>query len=98
MPSGYPWPLSKRREVLDAVASGMPMLQAFRVCGVSFATVREWWVQAAGMGLLKSGRGGNSLRVVPDPDRPGGLGRRLSLDERISIQHGRDLGWTLARI
>jgi len=98
MPSGFPWPLEKRREVLDAVASGMPMLQAFVVCGVSFATVRQWWVQAAGMGLLKSGRGGNSLRVVPDPDRPGGSGRRLSLDERVSIQHGRDLGWSLARI
>jgi IS30 family transposase len=98
MPSGYPWPLSKRREVLDAVASGMPMLQAYRVCGVSFATVREWWVQAAGMGLLKSGRGGNSLRVVPDPDRLGGSGRRLSLDERISIQHGRDLGWSVTGI
>ena len=98
MPSGYPWPLSKRREVLDAVASGMPMLRAFVVCGVSFATVREWWVQAAGMGLLRSGRGGNSLRVVPDPGRPGGVGRRLSLDERISIQHGQDLGWSLVRI
>jgi IS30 family transposase len=35
---------------------------------------------------------------VPDPDRPGGPGRRLSLDERVWIQHGRDLGWSLARV
>jgi hypothetical protein len=69
----YRWPLEKRREVLDAVASGMPMLRAFVVFGVSFATVREWWVQAAGMGLL-NGRIATSL--------PGGEQRITDLAAR----------------
>lgn len=97
MPSGYVWPLSKRREVFGAVIAGMGVKRAGLAHGVATATVDAWWVNAGGMNLLAVGRRG-ALAVPVDAERPGGRGHRLSLQERISIQHGRDLGWSLSRI
>src|SRR4051794_3517475 len=68
--------------------------------GVSTTTATLWWREAGAMPLL---RGQNSLGthgpVEPgDPDRPGGRGHRLSLDERITIMRGLDNGLNYAEI
>ena len=68
--------------------------------GVSTTAAGLWWRQAGAMSLQ---RGQNAERthglVVPgDPDRPGGRGHRLSLDERIAIMRGLDAGLGYAEI
>jgi IS30 family transposase len=68
--------------------------------GVSTTVAGLWWRQAGAMSLQ---RGQNAERtrglLTPgDPDRPGGRGHRLSLDERIAIMRGLDAGLSYAEI
>jgi transposase, IS30 family len=100
MPSGYPHPRSTRRALFDRVCVGEPLEVAARAMGVSTTAAGLWWRQAGAMSLQ---RGQNAERthglVEPgDPDRPGGRGHRLSLDERIAIMRGLDAGLSYAEI
>jgi transposase, IS30 family len=100
MPSGYPHPRSTRRKLFDRVCVGEPLEVAARAMGVSTTAAGLWWRQA---GAMKLQRGQNAERthglVEPgDPDRPGGRGHRLSLDERIAIMRGLDAGLSYAEI
>ncbi|WP_006247412.1 IS30 family transposase [Mycolicibacterium tusciae] len=100
MPSGYPHSRSTRRELFDRVCLGEPLERVARDMGVSTTAASLWWRQAGAMPLL---RGQNSERThglitSGDPDRLGGRGHRLSLDERIEIMRGRDNGLTYERI
>jgi IS30 family transposase len=68
--------------------------------GVSTTVAGLWWRQAGAMSLQ---RGQNAERTrglltAGDPDRPGGRGHRLSLDERIAIMRGLDAGLSYAEI
>jgi transposase, IS30 family len=100
VPSGYPHPRLTRRELFDRVCVGEPLEVAARAMGVSTTAAGLWWRQAGAMPLH---RGQNAERthglVEPgDPDRPGGRGHRLSLDERIAIMRGLDAGLNYAQI
>ena len=100
MPSGCPHPRSTRRELFDRVCVGEPLKVAARAMGVSTTVAGLWWRQAGAMSLQ---RGQNAERtrglLTPgDPDRPGGRGHRLSLDERIAIMRGLDAGLSYAEI
>ena len=100
MPSGYPHPLSTRRELFDRVCQGEALEVVARAMGVSATAASLWWRQA---GAMKLHSGQNAERthglVDPgDPDRRGGRGHRLSLDERIAIMRGRDAGLSYAEI
>lgn len=97
MPSGYPFPRSVRLELFDRVCAGAPLMATAREMGVSKWTAVQWWRDAGGMKLLS---GGNAYGLVEpgDPDRPGGRGHRLSLDERIAIMRGRDAGLSYRQI
>ncbi len=53
MPSGYPFSRAVRREFLDLVCQGMPVIRAERVVGVSLNTGSRWWREA---GAMKIGR------------------------------------------
>ena len=68
--------------------------------GVSTAAATMWWRQAGAMPLLRGHNASDTHGLVcpGDPDRPGGVGRRLSLDERIAIMRGVDAGLTDAQI
>jgi IS30 family transposase len=50
------------------------------------------------MELVQGGKGDRGVAVCGDPDRPGGRGHRLCLDERIAIMRGRDAGLSCAAI
>jgi transposase, IS30 family len=100
MPSGFPHPWSTRRELFDRVCVGEPLEVAARAMGVSTTAAGLWWRQAGAMSLQ---RGQNAERthglVEPgDPDRPGGRGHRLNLDERIAIMRGLDAGLNYTQI
>jgi transposase, IS30 family len=97
MPSGYPFPRSVRRELFDLVCLGMPVHAAERKLGVSIHAGWGWWRDAGAMKLRK-GRGVGGLANPGDWSRPGGVGHRLSGDERIEIMRGRDAGLTAAEI
>jgi IS30 family transposase len=68
--------------------------------GVSTTAASLWWRDAGAMNLLhgQNGSGTHGLADPGDPDRPGGRGHRLSLDERIQIMRGRDAALTYAQI
>ena len=100
MPSGYPHSRSTRRALFDQVCQGIPLERAAREMGVSTTAATVWWRHAGAMPLV---RGQNAQRthglVDPgDPDRPGGRGHRLNLDERIAIMRGHDAGLSDAAI
>jgi transposase, IS30 family len=98
MPSGYPFPRSVRRELFDLVCQGIPVHEAERALGVSIHTGWLWWRDAGAMKLRK-GRGvGGGLANPGDWSRPGGVGHRLSGDERIEIMRLRDAGLIPAEI
>ena len=97
MPSGYRHSRSTRRELFDRVCQGAPLLKTARAMGVSTASAWVWWRNAGAMKLLM-GSGAHGLADAGDPDRPGGRGHRLSLDERIEIMRCRDAGWTYQQI
>jgi transposase, IS30 family len=65
--------------------------------GVSTTQASIWWRSAGAMKLL-NGKGALGLAEPGDPDRPGGRGHRLSLDERIAIMRGLDAKWTYQAI
>ena len=96
MPSGYVWPLSKRREALGLIASGYSVPAASRVTGVSTRTIEAWWYQGGQMSLAKGRNGG--VGYPARAGRPRGLGHRLTLEDRNDIQRGLDAGWTQAAI
>ncbi|MGE2723414.1 IS30 family transposase [Mycolicibacterium pulveris] len=99
MPSGYPHPLSTRRELFDRVCQGVGVERAAREMGVSTTAATLWWRQAGAMQLLRgNNRAGHGVVDPGDPDRPGGNGHRLSLDERIAIMRGKDAGLSDAAI
>lgn len=100
MPKGYPHSRATRWELFDRICRGEPLERAAREMGVSTTSATLWWRQAGAMPLH---RGQNAdlthgLAEPGDPDRPGGPGRRLSLDERIEIMRGRDNELTYAGI
>nr|WP_233151443.1 IS30 family transposase [Mycobacterium lehmannii] len=67
--------------------------------GVSTTAATLWWRQAGAMQLLRgNNRAGHGVVEPGDPDRPGGKGHRLSLDERIAIMRGLDAGLSDAAI
>jgi IS30 family transposase len=72
-------------------------MRAAQDMGVSTTAAGIWWRQAGAMKLLY-GSGDHGLAGPGDPDRPGGLGHRLSLDERITIMRGVDVGLSYAVI
>jgi IS30 family transposase len=100
MPSGYPHPRSIRRELFDRVCVGEPLEVAARAMGVSTTAAGLWWRQAGAMALQRGQNTGRIHGLVEpgDPDRPGGRGHRLSLDERIAIMRGLDAGLGYAEI
>ncbi|MGV0607809.1 IS30 family transposase [Mycolicibacterium sp. XJ1904] len=100
MPSGYPHPRSTRRELFDRVCQGEPLEVAARALGVSTTAAGLWWRQAGAMSLQRgqNAEGSQGLVGPGDPDRPGGRGHRLSLDERIAIMRGIDAGLSYAEI
>jgi IS30 family transposase len=100
MPSGYPHPRSTRRELFDRVCRGAPLERAAREMGVSTTAATLWWRDAGAMKLLhgQNARGTHGLVEPGDPDRPGGSGHRLNLEERIAIMRGLDAGLSTAEI
>ena len=97
MPSGYPHPRSTRWALFDRVCQGVSLMGAARDMGVSTTVAGIWWRDAGAMKLLM-GKGELGLAEPGDPDRPGGRGHRLSLDERIAIMRGLDAGLSHAAI
>ena len=97
MPSGYPHPRSTRFELFDRVCQGVPVKRAAREMGVSTTVAWLWWRDAGAMKLL-NGKGAMGLAEPGDPDRAGGRGHRLCLDERITIMRGLDNGLGYAEI
>lgn len=98
MPSGYPFSRSVRREFLDLVCQGIPVIQAERVVGVSLNTGSRWWREAGAMKLRVNSWGRGGLAEPGNTRAPGGLGHRLSLDERIAIMRGLDAKLSYAEI
>ena len=100
MPSGYPHPRSTRRELFDRVCVGEPLKVAARAMGVSTTVAGLWWRQAGAMSLQRGQNAERTRGLVTsgDPDRPGGRGHRLNLDERIAIMRGLDAGLSYAEI
>lgn len=96
VPSGYPWSLQVRREVLGAIASGSSAKQAARDSGVALRIAATWWAQACGMELRT--RAGGGVARPACAGRVGGLGHRLTLEDRNQIQRGLDQGETCAAI
>jgi len=97
VPSGYPHPRSTRFELFDRVCQGVPVKRAAREMGVSTTVAWLWWRDAGAMKLL-NGKGAMGLAEPGDPDRAGGRGHRLCLDERITIMRGLDNGLGYAEI
>jgi IS30 family transposase len=73
------------------------LIRTAQQMGVSTTSAWLWWRNAGAMKLIM-GIGAHGLADAGDPDRPGGRGHRLSLDERIAIMRGRDSGLTYAQI
>ncbi len=98
MPSGYPFSRAVRREFLDLVCQGMPVIQAERAMGVSLNTGSRWWREAGAMKLRVSRWGRGGLANPGNISTPGGKGHRLSLDERIAMMRGLDAELSYAEI
>jgi transposase, IS30 family len=100
MPSGYPHSKATRRELFDRVCRGEPLEVVARGMGVSTRSATLWWRQAGAMPLHRgqNSDGTHGLVSPGDPDRPGGRGHRLSLDERVEIMRGLDAGFNYAQI
>ena len=100
MPSGYPHSKATRRELFDQICRGRAMEWAAEELGVSATSARQWWREAGAMPLLRgqNAQGTHGLADPGDPDRPGGRGHRLSLDERVEIMRGLDAGLSYAEI
>jgi len=82
VPSGYPHSKQTRRELFDRVCQGAPLIETAKAMGVSTTSAWVWWRNAGAMKLIM-GSGMHGLAEAGVPDRPGGRGHRLSLDERI---------------
>jgi IS30 family transposase len=76
-----------RHGVFDLLCAGVPLIYAVQRVGVSPRQATDWWRQAGGMALSRE-----LGTVAAGPDRPGGVGHRLSLEERMTIMRGRDRG------
>lgn len=98
MPSGYPFSREVRREFLDLVCQGIPVIQAERVVGVSLNTGSRWWREAGAMKLQVNAWGRGGLAHPGNDASRGGAGHRLSLDERIAIMRGLDAKLSYAEI
>lgn len=96
MPSGFPHSRAVRRELLDRVCMGMPVWWAAKEMGVSTTRASIWWRDAGAMRLVK-GRGGG-IADAGNMLLPGGVGHRLSLDDRIAIMRGVDAGLSYIEI
>lgn len=100
MPSGYPHSRAIRRELFDRICRGEPRQVVAKEMGVSPTSASLWWRQAGAMPLQRgqNADGTHGLVDPGDPDRPGGRGHRLSLDERVEIMRGLDTGLNYAEI
>ena len=100
VPSGYPHLRSTRRALFDLVCLGVPLERAARDMGVSTTAAGLWWRQAGAMPLHRGRNSQDTHGLIEpgDPDRPGGRGHRLNLDERIAIMRGLDAGLSDAEI
>jgi transposase, IS30 family len=86
--------------LFDRVCVGEPLKVAARAMGVSTTAAGLWWRQAGAMPLQR-GQNANLTHGLVEPgvpDRPGGRGHRLNLDERIAIMRGLDAGLSYAEI
>ncbi|MET4058831.1 hypothetical protein ABIB35_000356, partial [Arthrobacter sp. UYP6] len=97
MPSGYPFTQDFKDQYFDLICSGVSLTRACALMGVSVMGARNWWRDAGAMKLVQRPGGGGLARPGP-MDRPGGPGRRLSLDERIEIMCGLRAGRSQAEI
>jgi IS30 family transposase len=82
-----------RHEVFDLLCAGVPLIYAVQRVGVSPRQATDWWRQAGGMVLSRQDR-----ETAARSERPSGRGHRLSLEERITIMRGCDLGWGCTEI
>jgi IS30 family transposase len=87
-----------RREFFDRVCRGESVGQAAAGVGVFYNTAWLWWRDAGAMRLGRNSKGLLGLVEPGDPNRPGGRGHRISLDERIEIMRGLDRGLKPAQI
>ena len=98
MPSGIRVSRAVKREFFDLVCGGMATTEASAMVGMSRRTGWFWWRDAGAM-KLRSGYGAmGGLSAAQHLDRPGGLGHRVSFEERVEIMRGRDAGLSLADI
>lgn len=97
MPTGYPFSQDFKDRLFDLICSGVSLTRACELMGVSAVGARNWWRDAGAMKLIERPGGGGLARPGP-VDRPGGPGRRLSLDERIEIMCGLRAGRSQAEI
>ncbi len=97
MTSGRAFGRGVRHEFFDRVCTGSPVKHAARLVGVSHQTGATWWRDAGAMTLVR-GSGARGLAHPGDLRRPGGVGHRLSFDERLEIMRGRDAGFAAAEI
>ncbi len=96
MTSGRAFGRGVRREFFDQVCTGSPVKHAARAVGVSHQAAVAWWRNAGAMTLVR-GLGACGLARPGDLLAPGGVGHRLSFDERVEIMRGRDAGLTACR-
>ena len=98
MPSGIPVSRAVKREFFDLVCRGMATTEASVKVGASRRMGWLWWREAGGMTLRKGKSGIGGLASAGDLERSGGLGHRISFEERIEIMRGRDAGLSWAEI
>jgi len=96
VPSGYVWPLGKRREVLGLVAKGHSIPRVASWTGVSARVIHRWRHHFWGMEIARGRTGG--ARTPARAGRPRGVGHRLTLEDRNEIQRGLDAGWSQVAI
>ena len=96
MPSGVPVSRAVKREFFDLVCRGMATTEASVKVGVSRRTGWLWWRDAGAM--RQRGHRSGWVGQCGDLFRPGGLGHRVSFEERVEIMRGRDAGLSFAEI
>jgi transposase, IS30 family len=98
VPSGVAVSRAVKREFFDLVCRGVATTEASVKVGVSRRTGWWWWRDAGAMKLRKGRYGLGGLASPGDLHRRGGLGHRVSFEERVEIMRGRDAGLSFAEI
>lgn len=91
-----------RERFVDAVCSGLSLVEAACSVGASQGSATRWWRQSGRMELVfgaKARGGGLAAQVPPSqPGRSGAVRRSLSMMDRSLIQAGRSLRMSYAAI